>query len=83
MKKSGHREGLSDQSGFCNKESNIKLCGWFTLMVGPQGVKNVEALKGLKGLKGTALEILIRHFGPFCCDEFSEFAITILRSGLF
>jgi hypothetical protein len=47
---------------------------------GPQGVKNVEPLKGLQG---TELETLIRLFGPCCCDDFSEFAITIHRSGLF
>jgi hypothetical protein len=47
---------------------------------GPQGVKNVEPLKGLQG---TELETLIRLSGPFCSDEFSEFAISILRSGLF
>jgi hypothetical protein len=49
-------------------------------MVGPQVVKNVEELKGLQG---TELKNLIGLFGPCCCDDFSEFAITILRSGLF
>jgi hypothetical protein len=48
-------------------------------MVGLQG-KNVKALKELER---TQLETLIQHFGPFCCDEFAEFAIHILRSGLF
>jgi hypothetical protein len=49
-------------------------------MAGPQVVKNVEELKGLQG---TELETLLRLFDPCCCDEFSEFAITILRSALF
>jgi hypothetical protein len=49
-------------------------------MVGLQVVKNVEELKGLQG---TELETLIRLFGPCCCDDFSDFAITILRLGLF
>jgi hypothetical protein len=49
-------------------------------MEGPREVKNVEVLKGLQG---NELETLIRLFGPRCWDEFSEFAITILRSGLF
>jgi hypothetical protein len=34
----------------------IKRCGWFTLMVGPQGVKE---LKALKELQGTELETLM------------------------
>jgi hypothetical protein len=29
------------------------------------------------------METMIQLFGPYCCNEFSEFAITILRSGLF
>jgi len=49
-------------------------------MVGPQVVKNVEELKGLQE---TELQTLIRLFGPYCCDDLSEFAIAILRSGLF
>jgi hypothetical protein len=49
-------------------------------MVAPQGVKNVEVLKGLQG---TELETLIRLFDLCCCDEFSEFAISIIRSELF
>ena len=62
------------------QQNGINRCGWFTQMVGPQGVKNVEALKGLQGIE---LETLIRLFGPCCCDEFSEFTITILKSVLF
>ena len=49
-------------------------------MVGPLGVKNVEALKGLQG---SELGTMIRLYGPYCYDEFSEFAISILRTGLF
>jgi len=49
-------------------------------MAGPQVVKNVEELKGLQG---TELETMLRLFGPCCCDEFSEFTITILKSVLF
>jgi hypothetical protein len=45
-------------------------------MVGLQGVKNVE------GLQGTELETLIRLFAPCCWDDFSDFAITIIRSGV-
>jgi len=49
-------------------------------MVEPHEVKNVKALKWLEW---TELETLIRLFSPICCDEFSEFAITILKSGVF
>jgi hypothetical protein len=37
----------------------------------------------VKGLEVTEWETLIRLIGPRCCDEFSEFAITILKLGLF
>ena len=47
-------------------------------MVGPQGVKNVEALKGLKGLKGPELETMIRLFGPCYSNKFSDYTISIL-----
>jgi len=49
-------------------------------MAGPQEVKNVEVLKGLQG---SEMETMIQLFGPYCCDESSEFSISLLRSGLF
>jgi hypothetical protein len=57
------------------KWGGINKFGWFTLMVGPQGVKNVEALKGLKGPE---LATMIRLFGPCYSNKFSDYTISIL-----
>jgi hypothetical protein len=43
-------------------------------------VKNVEALKGLQG---TEFETLLRIFGLCCRHKPSEYAIPVVRLGLF